>query len=59
MAIAQVRALKPDVVLMDIRMPRMDGVAATAALTAAGATKPKVIILTSPGSWRATRRPDR
>jgi len=29
MAIAQVEALQPDVVLMDIRMPIMDGVAAT------------------------------
>jgi len=46
-AITQVRALKPDVVLMDIRMPRMDGVAATAALTADDATTPKVIILTT------------
>jgi DNA-binding NarL/FixJ family response regulator len=46
-AITQVRALKPDVVLMDIRMPRMDGVAATAALTADDAVTPKVIILTT------------
>jgi DNA-binding NarL/FixJ family response regulator len=46
-AITQVRALKPDVVLMDIRMPRMDGVAATAALTGDDATTPKVIILTT------------
>ena len=46
-ALAQARALKPDVVLMDIRMPRMDGVAATAALGADGALRPKVIILTT------------
>lgn len=46
-AIAQVHALRPDVVLMDIRMPRMDGVAATAALTAESPATPKVIILTT------------
>ncbi|GGO33469.1 MULTISPECIES: response regulator [Streptomyces] len=32
-AIELARSLRPDVVLMDIRMPRLDGVAATAALT--------------------------
>jgi DNA-binding NarL/FixJ family response regulator len=31
-AVAQVQALQPDVVLMDIRMPVMDGVAATQAI---------------------------
>jgi len=49
-AIAQARALRPDVVLMDIRMPRVDGVAATAELTATGTidgSAPKVIILTT------------
>ncbi len=33
-ALAQARALKPDIVLMDIRMPQGDGIAAAAAITA-------------------------
>ncbi|MDI6942183.1 response regulator transcription factor [Microbacterium barkeri] len=35
-AIRQAAALEPDVVLMDVRMPRVDGIEATAALTARG-----------------------
>lgn len=36
-----------DVVLMDIRMPHLDGVAATARITAAGPPGPAVIVLTT------------
>ena len=45
-AVGQVRAHAPDVVLMDIRMRRMDGIAATAAVTALP-NAPKVLVLTT------------
>ncbi|WP_091558831.1 response regulator [Micromonospora pattaloongensis] len=43
---AAVRAHSPDVVLMDIRMPRMDGLAATEALRATP-HPPEVLVLTT------------
>ena len=45
-AVAAVRQHRPDVVLMDIRMPQMDGVTATAALRRLDPS-PQVIVLTT------------
>lgn len=47
-AVTLVGRVRPDVVLMDVRMPRLDGVAATEAIiAAAGDAAPKVLVLTT------------
>ena len=46
-AVAKAAQHNPDVVLMDIRMPVMDGLEATGLITASGSAPPKVVMLTT------------
>ena len=45
-ALAQARLLDPDVILMDVRMPQMNGIEATSRLVAAG-SRARILVLTT------------
>ena len=46
-AVVAAAELGPDVVIMDIRMPQLDGLSATSQIVAAGGAAPRVLVLTT------------
>ena len=55
-ALEKVPELKPDVLLLDIRMPRLDGIAVLEALREAGALPPTLVLTTFDTATPRSRR---
>jgi DNA-binding response OmpR family regulator len=48
-ALAEVERFRPDLVLLDVMLPRRDGFEVCQTLRAGGATEPKIVMLTAKG----------
>lgn len=46
-AVSEIQRLRPDVAVVDVRMPKLDGLAATAAITAVPGVRTRVLVLTT------------
>ena len=58
-AVALARRVEPDVVLMDIRMPEVDGIEATRQIARPDGAGPAVLVLTTFDAARRARAPRR
>jgi DNA-binding NarL/FixJ family response regulator len=50
-AVSEAQRLRPDVVLLDVQLPDIDGFDAAAQITASGEHEPPAVVLTSSRDW--------
>jgi DNA-binding NarL/FixJ family response regulator len=46
-AVAEITRLRPDIAILDVRMPKLDGLAAAEAVLAAGVNETRILVLTT------------